>query len=301
MNSLFEYADTLNAPYEAFEYNSLYNTFPVKAHWHYFVEIIFVISGRVMVSCDKEYFEVDKDQVFIFPPTSVHAIFSADDNPVRYYVLKFDLSQLETSIHSSESGNIRFTTCFPASLPRKEEFLKLKFEPEDDNKNKIHWLFQDCIHEMNGKNIGFFSITRSHICEILIFYLRRRQEMGLKLVEPKETKVADSINTITEYIDAHLSEDLKVEMLAKRCNMSYSYFAKCFADLYGQSCKHYISFLRLCKAENMLIFTDYDLTYISQETGFCDCSHLIHAFKEKNNMTPHQFRKFHRDAMENKK
>ncbi|MGN1090834.1 MAG: helix-turn-helix domain-containing protein [Huintestinicola sp.] len=44
------------------------------------------------------------------------------------------------------------------------------------------------------------------------------------------------------------------------------------------------------KAEELLLFTDYDLNYISQETGFSDCSHLIKSFKKYRGITPKQFR-----------
>ena len=294
MNSLFEYTDTLNAPYEAFLFDANKNVFPVRSHWHYFVEALYVIEGIITVTCDSESFVLEPDSVFIFPPTSVHSISAVSYGPHLYYVLKFDLGQLESSIHSTETGNLRFSALFPASMPRTEAFLKvdLSGRDEEENRIKVRSLFEGCIREMNGRDFGYFSVTRSYICELLIFYLRRRRKMNLTVREPGETAEFEmSIHTITEYIDNHLSEDLKVEDLAKQCNMSYSYFAKCFAELYGQSCKHYISFLRLCKAENMLLFTDYDLSYISQETGFCDCSHLIHAFKEKNKVTPHQFRK----------
>jgi len=93
--------------------------------------------------------------------------------------------------------------------------------------------------------------------------------MGLKLDDLKDVKGSENINNITEYIDDHLNEDLRVEDLAKKCNMSYSYFAKCFAELYGQSCKHYISFLRLCKAENMLLL---DNTIVNKTVPLILCT-----------------------------
>jgi transcriptional regulator GlxA family with amidase domain len=100
----------------------------------------------------------------------------------------------------------------------------------------------------------------------------------------------DSIETITEYIDAHSNQPLKVEDLASLCNMSYSFFAKKFRQLYGRSCKEYIEYIRVTKAEDLLLFSDYDLTYISQETGFSDCSHMIKTFRKYKNITPKQYR-----------
>ena len=79
-------------------------------------------------------------------------------------------------------------------------------------------------------------------------------------------------------------------MLAKMCGMSYSYFARNFRLLYGRSCKDYIEFVRIRKVKDLLMYTELDLNYISQETGFSDCSHLIRVFKQFEGTTPKQFR-----------
>lgn len=78
--------------------------------------------------------------------------------------------------------------------------------------------------------------------------------------------------------------------IAKKCGLSYSCFAKKFREQYGMSCKQYIERMRLYKAEDFLLFTEFDLNYISQETGFSDCSHLIKCFKKYKGVTPKKFR-----------
>ena len=78
--------------------------------------------------------------------------------------------------------------------------------------------------------------------------------------------------------------------IAEHFHMSYSHFALKFKEYYGQSCKDFIKQIRIQKAEDLLRFTDLDLSYISQETGFCDCSHFIHVFREYHGITPKKFR-----------
>ena len=56
------------------------------------------------------------------------------------------------------------------------------------------------------------------------------------------------------------------------------------------SCKEYIEAMRIYKVEELLLFTQYDLSRISQETGFSDCSHMIKSFKKRRGITPKQFR-----------
>ena len=96
--------------------------------------------------------------------------------------------------------------------------------------------------------------------------------------------------SITEYIDDHISEGVTVEEIARECRMSYSYFAKKFLQVYGKTCKEYIEEIRLYKVEELLLYTDFELTYISNETGYSDCSHMIKSFKKYKGVTPKRFR-----------
>lgn len=71
MHTLFEKSDYLNSPVEAFTLDSSYKFFPIKSHWHYFCEILYVFDGEGSVMCnDKTYAIREGDFVFL-PPQSV--------------------------------------------------------------------------------------------------------------------------------------------------------------------------------------------------------------------------------------
>ncbi len=46
MSGLFEKSDSLNTPIECFVFDAGQNIFPVKPHWHYFAEFIYMLDGR---------------------------------------------------------------------------------------------------------------------------------------------------------------------------------------------------------------------------------------------------------------
>ena len=55
MKPYFEYSDTLNSPYEAFIFEAEHSEiFPIRSHWHYFMEIIYLIEGQAYVEAGKE-------------------------------------------------------------------------------------------------------------------------------------------------------------------------------------------------------------------------------------------------------
>ena len=99
-----------------------------------------------------------------------------------------------------------------------------------------------------------------------------------------------SVYNVLEYIDEHSADPLEVSALAKMCNMSYSNFARLFRENYGRSCKEYIQYIRVNKAQDLLLNSNFDLDYIAQETGFYDCSHFIRQYRKWRGITPKQER-----------
>lgn len=304
MNALFEYTDRLNAPYECFVMGSSSEGFPVHPHWHYFMEIIYIIEGNAMMTCDEQSFVAEVGDMVIFLPHQIHSIYAVSNEPLNYRVLKFDVSQLTPTagqVWTSLNG-IHFSALFRAAKNNPQ--AQLWFKKQELCDFPVEEIYTKSMTELHRQEYGYGIMVQSYVCQLLTFILRCWRNNGFDtdqsfaLLGEEET-----IYSITEYIDGHIEENVKVEDLAKICNMSYSYFAKSFREIYGQSCKKYIEFVRLCKAENLLLFTNLDLNYISQETGFADCSHFIKAFKGKHGKTPKQYRsEYHRGRKEyNKK
>ncbi|MGN1180072.1 MAG: AraC family transcriptional regulator [Suilimivivens sp.] len=285
MQYLFEYSDTLNSPYEAFLYDTLTMAFPIRPHWHYFMEIIYMKEGTGLIECEGKSYIVEAGDLILFHPEAVHAIYTATNLPLKYEVLKFDVNKLYTE--NSYVPKLR-------SILRnasKDKNATVFFREEDIRSLSVGTIFEDCRRELERKDYGYDIIVHNRICYLLVNLIRMWREEGFDTDKAAEyAKETDSIQAITTYIDAHAGEQIKVEELADMCNMSYSYFAKNFKQYYGRSCKEYIEFIRISKAEDLLLFTDFDLSYISQETGFSDSSHLIKIFRKWKGVTPKQYK-----------
>lgn len=288
MKYLFEYNDMLNAPVEAFLFDTQTMPFPVESHWHYFIEIIYMLEGTACFTRNEETHILHPGEMIFLPPQAVHSIYTTRPQPLKYIVLKFDGNRLNlsgsylpkiSSVFRSTSKNLK---------------LPITFSQQDFANFSLHDFFWDCVREMSEKQYGYDSYLYASISQLMIHMLRIWREHGFSQESDSIEKNEDfSIHDVLMYIDSHSHENIRVEDLARMCNMSYSYFAKTFHTLYGQSCKEYIEFVRLSKVENLLLFTNYDLNYISNETGFADCSHLIRVFKRKYHVTPKQYRLQH--------
>ncbi len=278
MQYLFEYCDTLDCPYEAFLYDTAAMPFPVRPHWHYFMEIIYMLEGTGLVECDGKSYVVEPGDMILFHPEAVHAIYTAADMPLKYEGIKFDVSRLYTENNYAPKLRVILENA------SKSNHADIFFKEKQIRDLMVRNILEECREELWNKNYGYDIIVHNKICYLLVQMIRIWREQGFNT----ET---NSIRAITAYIDVHAGETIRVEELADMCNMSYSYFAKSFKQYYGRSCKEYIEFIRVSKAADLLLFTEFDLSYISQETGFSDSSHLIKTFRKWKGITPKQFKK----------
>ena len=289
MKALFEYDDVLNRPVEAFCFDTTKHHLPVETHLHYFIEVLYMYEGEIEVVCNDVRYVLRKGDLIFMPPLARHAIYRLSKEECRYAVLKFSADRIR--LHGDYLP--RIGTIF--QNPSLSKNLPIFFANGVIPYFNAEEFTRKCIAEIQNKCYGYDSVLYARISEFLVILLRYWHNNGFdEALKPFDNTKEYSIHNIILYIGEHLGENLSVGELADMCHMSYSYFAKTFHRLYGQSCKEYMEFLRLSKAENLLLFTDYDLNYISEETGFADCSHFIRVFKKKYEMTPKQFRKENR-------
>lgn len=284
MHYLFEQSDVLNTPVECFIFDTAENMFPVKPHWHYFIEMIYMLEGTAQMNADKETFVAEAGDMILFNSRSVHSIYSAGSGNIRYAVIKFDVNTLNlNSLYIPKLRSI-FKSAYQKKCP-------VFFGSEISEKFSCNDIFMTCVDEIQNRRYGFDLVIKSKLYELIMSIIRYWQELGFVIdseIFAEETEY--DIASITEYIDNHLSEGISVNDIAEKCKLSYSCFAKKFSEYYGMSCKEYIELMRVYKVEEMLLFTDFDLSFIAQETGFCDCSHMIKSFKSHKDITPKQFR-----------
>lgn len=291
MSSLFEYGDILNHPYYAYYCRSDCEPFPIRPHWHYYAEIMYVLEGSAKIIMDGKEYTANVGDMVLFHPEAVHAVDNADPSGglLVCSAVQFDISRLVIS--NSYFPELR--TIFRAA--RNDEHCTGYFAAGSYDSERIKGIMYRFISEMEHMGYGYDLMMHSHLCILMVDILRYWQKAGFSTdnITENGNENEQTIRSVTEYIDTHSSEALTVAQLAELCGMSYSNFAKQFKILYGQSCHEYIEHIRICKAEDLLLFTNHDLNYISQETGFSDCSHMIKTFRRLNGITPKQFRMKH--------
>lgn len=282
--NLFEYIDVMNTPYQIYKEEVRSSDFLVKGHWHYFIEILLITQGSIYVDCGKYRYLLTEGDAIILPPKLLHRILPEQEFPSSYAVVKFDMNTIK--IPGVYLPRIRRV------LEDIREDTPMIFRKEEQEAYGLGTYIEDCLEEIEKREFGYEWSVYSNLSAILLQMVRKREMQG-DLPELREERDAGSVffDSLPEYIDAHSFESLQVQELAEKSGMSYSNFARVFKMQYGRSCKEYIEYIRISKAEELVLHGDLDMGYIAQEAGFADTSHFIRIYKKFKGETPKQARK----------
>ncbi|WP_295218600.1 AraC family transcriptional regulator [Ruminococcus sp.] len=276
---LFEYIDMPNQPYDIFYTDSVDS----QLHWHYYSEVLYITKGTVTITCNNKNAVLEEGDLCYIYPLQLHTVSKANDNATEYAVLKFDVH----TINIPQAYLSKFYDIF-IRRSREEDFCII-LKNTCIEKTKMNSLIQHIVNEFQEEN-AFYALQIQADIYTLLIEIARKIKKENKHEDKKRTDTDFSFYHILEYIDSHSGEQLEIQKLADMCHMSYSHFAKLFRENYGRSCKEYITYIRLNKAQDLLLHTDYDLNYIALETGFFDCSHFIRTYKKWRGITPKQER-----------
>lgn len=281
MYYLYEYNDILNTPFEAFICDTSKHGFPIKPHFHHYLEMIYMLEGNIILETDTTEYHLEEGDMFFIFSNQIHSMYSCSKTRARYAVVKYNASKLNVPT--------TFTPSIQSILNlAKSENARVHFHRSDPGMDAARIFFLKCIEEMDQKNIGYDINMHALLCLNMTNIIRIWQSEGINIDNAyKHITAKDyTIQNILEYMEANLGNNLKVADLAKICNMSYSHFARCFKDLYGRSCKEYLEILKIETADEMLRSTDLSINDISSELGYADASHFIRTFKKYKNTTP---------------
>lgn len=272
---LFEYIDKIDKPYDIF-----YSESPSSAmHWHHYCEILYIRKGNLRLKCNDYSFELEEGDICYIYPLQLHKTQKIGNNPVDYAVIKFDIH----TINIPDAYIQKMYDYFVTRTSEQDYCLIVK------NSETISDTVASIVSEYNSKEELHTFKMQADIYNILIYIARMCNK---ELPQTKEKQSDDSLSfyRILEYIDLHSEEQIDVQELAEKCHLSYSHFARLFRENYGRSCKEYITYIRLNKADELLMHTNYDLSFIAAKTGFFDSSHLIKTYKRWKGITPKQQR-----------
>lgn len=125
---------------------------------------------------------------------------------------------------------------------------------------------------------------------LLIKYLHK---LMLKSYHDSASKEFNNVlEQAQKFIDLCYTQELTVDLLAHKCNVSSSYLYRLFSEKLGTSPHTAILNRKLTAARSMLMNTELSINDVAANCGFNSPAYFSDCFKKQNNgLTPSAFRK----------
>lgn len=170
----------------------------------------------------------------------------------------------------------------------------------DENENTLDKVFAK--YPLSCINIKFLNSAKlDELVERFYKSGSKDKSILLKIIELIRSTPTDEpdphpiIEKITEHIKNNLSDDLSVNDIAKKLNISVYYLSHLFKQFTGISILEYRNELRLTKAKQMLTEGRLSVNEIAIRCGFCNASYFAEVFSRSEKISPSQFKKYHAD------
>ena len=252
---------------EILAYQPKDNTVPIGAHRHPFFHCFYVVDGKGSMVLEGEEIPLQKGHFYTTPPEHTHDFGARGSAPMILCEIKFELEDKEAR-------------AFLSSCPRD---LDVESTP-------IYSILKRTRRELAEKRPYFTEIIKHNLAEILIHLKRCAEGAGEMAEDVGDDKILQTIL----YINSHLETEITLSDLAGRVFLEKTYFLKRFKAVLGCTPIRYARRARINKAKELLVYSDKNVTQISNALGFKSVHHFSAVFSEETGASPTLYKKQHR-------
>lgn len=137
-----------------------------------------------------------------------------------------------------------------------------------------------------------------HLGDIQEELLRRVQPLVQRFHNLIQSKDFITCHRMIEYMKQHLSETIGIPEIADEVGISSSLASQIFKQETGETIYNYLTRLRLERADELLLKTEYKISDIAIMVGYQHENSFIRSFRKFKNITPGKYRDMMRTRMD---
>ncbi|MBQ8174608.1 MAG: AraC family transcriptional regulator [Clostridia bacterium] len=246
----------------------------VDEHTHDFFHYLYILKGQGEIHIGNETHIIHPNEIYLIPPNTVHGFYNSSETS------KLLCAEIKFDVHAPE---------YRRTVLELPNVLSVKNTP-------ISRILMDIYKETRVKDHMSETISVLLMQE-LFAYLLRAATGGMEDAKPapkqETTKSGDDLSRVLDYIFENVQNNITLQDLANICCLEKTYFLKKFKTLTGYTPMAYVRKEKIKKAKELLIYSDMNITQISEAVGFESIHHFSNVFSKATGMSPNKFKKEH--------
>lgn len=255
---------------------------------HDFWEIVYVDKGEWDVAVDGAPFHLEQGDLVFYGPNEFHRGGAAQKSTPNVIIVTFECD-------SPAMDYFAANRVFRLDDKERGIFASLvkagleSFDPPIDSPRMRK------LNRRAGAPFGSEQLIRNHLENLLIHLIRRQHASvpSAALDKPasavKENKEHLIVAEVTEYLKAHMAEDLTVDELCRRFQVSRTQLKTAFKLQTGQGVLEAINQMKIERAKRLIREERHNYTEIADMLGYSSIHYFSRQFKKLTNMTPTEY------------
>lgn len=132
--------------------------------------------------------------------------------------------------------------------------------------------------------------TQSLANVLAVHLLRNYSGLANKPIVPDGALDTLKLNSLKDFIEEHIAEDLSIVKMADVVHISQFHFARAFKAATGQPPHRYVTVRRMERAKSLLSVTRLPVAEVAYRVGFDNTSHFTASFRKFTGTTPKRYR-----------
>lgn len=255
----------------------------VSWHWHEELEAFVVEQGLACICINGGKYLIKQGEGFFINSGILHSVCQEGTSPCCLHSIVFHPRFVGGSLDSILWQKYLEPLLSNSFLPFVPFSTTQKWER--DTLKAINNAWKLCAFEEDGFELK----TREQLSKIILL-LFQHHRASEKSPSKKALREEERIKAMLQYIQDHYSEEISLAQIADSANIGESECLRCFRNLLGLSPIQYVKQIRIQKATELLLLTNWTITDIGQKCGFLEMSYFAKTFRELKGCTPSAFR-----------
>lgn len=264
----------------------------IRDHTHDYFQIWYVVKGEFMHTINNHTYRMVKGNIFVIPPYAVHRVTLVAGQGIDIIGLEFLPHFIDEQYQPHNGSRGRFDYSYLEQFMLDEEHVTPKVALSGATDLEVSKILNDMLDEYQQANRYYELVLKADLLKLMTMLVREMdRQRNPDDVDERLGKFKELMTAAIHYIHEHYNEELRLEMICRKFNISKTYFCDLFKRFTGKTYNDYLVDIRIHKAAAMLLDTDMSVTDICFQVGFNDVPYFSRVFKRKTGVTPSHFKK----------